>query len=185
MPALTAPQLTETGRLSARVPFNFVVANNSVPNREIMLQRADDTGRVLVIRNVEAKLNIFATASGKKVSARGGQYLVFNKYGDRYFLSALKVEGSDQIYAFYPGKPEGEMMAQSTPEEQVLIVASKSRSSNGGSKKKEDRAREKARKAATLRTLFRRYSPQFVIPQRSEESAVAYNIDAACHKQIP
>lgn len=125
IPGLVAAQLTETARLSAQVPFNFVVANNSVPNGEIILQRADDTGRVLVIRNVEAKLNIFATASGKKVSERGGQYLIFNKYGDRYFLTALKVEGSDQLYAFYPSKLEAEIMAKNSAEEQVLVAISK------------------------------------------------------------
>jgi hypothetical protein len=125
MPALAAAQLTETDRLAAQVPFNFVVADTAIPHGDLILQRGDDAGRVLVIRNVEAKANIFAGVTGKKRLGKAGQYLIFNKYGDRYFLSAVKVEGSDQLYAFYPGKLEGEVMAQNAPEGQVLVAASK------------------------------------------------------------
>jgi hypothetical protein len=125
MPALAAAQLTETDRLAAQVPFTFVAADTAIPHGDVIVQRADDAGRVLVIRNVDAKLNIFAGASAKKAPGRVGQYLIFNKYGDRYFLSAVKVEGSDQLYAFYPGKLEGEMMARNAPKEHVLVAASK------------------------------------------------------------
>ena len=125
LPALAAAQMTQTDRIAVQVPFSFVVGNTAVPSGEIILQRADLSGHVLAIRNVDAKLNVFATTSGEKASARTGEYLVFHKYGNRYVLKSLKVEGSDNVYAFAPGKLEAELSAQNVPSEEILVAGSK------------------------------------------------------------
>ena len=125
LPALAAAQMTQTDRIAVQVPVSFVVGNAAVPSGEIILQRADLSGRVLAIRNVDAKLNVFATTSGEKASTRAGEYLVFNKYGNRYVLKSLKVEGSDNVYAFAPGKLEAELSAQNVPSEEILVAGSK------------------------------------------------------------
>lgn len=125
LPALAAAQMKQTDRIAVQVPFSFVVGNTAVPSGEIILQRADLSGRVLAIRNVDAKLNVFATTSEEKASARTGEYLVFRKYGNRYVLKSLKVESSDNMYAFAPGKLEAEMTAQNSPGEEILVAWNK------------------------------------------------------------
>lgn len=125
LPALAAAQMKQTDRIAVQVPFSFVVGNTAVPSGEIILQHADLSGRVLAIRNVDAKLNAFATTSEEKASARTGEYLVFRKYGNRYVLKSLKVEGSDSMYAFAPGKLEAEMTAQNSPGEEILVAWNK------------------------------------------------------------
>ena len=125
LPALAAAQMKQTDRIAVRVPFSFVVGNSTVPSGEIILQRADLSGRVLAIRNVDAKSNVFATTSGEKASARTGEYLVFHRYGNIYVLKSLKVEGSDNVYAFAPGKLEAEITAQNTPGEEIVVAWNK------------------------------------------------------------
>ena len=125
LPALAAAQMKQTDRIAVKVPFSFVVGNTTLPSGEIILQRADLSGRVLAIRNVDRKLSVFATASGQKASARTGEYLVFNKYGNRYVLKSLKVEGSADMYAFAPSKLEAELSAQNAPGEEILVAGSK------------------------------------------------------------
>lgn len=125
VPALATAQMKQTDRIAVKVPFSFVVGNTAVPSGQVILQRADLSGRVLAIRNVDAKLNVFATTSGEKASVRTGEYLVFRKYGNRYVLKSLKVEGSENIYAFVPGKLEAEMSAQNTPSEEILVAWNK------------------------------------------------------------
>src|SRR5215472_15394369 len=98
LPALAAAQMKQTDRIAVKVPFSFVVGNTTLPSGEIILQRADLSGRVLVVRNVDAKLSAFATTSSEKASARSGEYLVFHKYGNIYVLNSLKVEGSNDMY---------------------------------------------------------------------------------------
>ena len=123
LPGLAAAQMKQTDRIAVKVPFSFVVGDTTVPSGELILQRADLSGRVLAVRNVDAKLNVFATTSSDKASGRTGEYLVFRKYGNRYVLKSLKVEGSDNVYAFAPGKLEAEMTAQNSPSSEEILVA--------------------------------------------------------------
>jgi|SRR5215469_1954092 len=122
VPALAAAQMKQTDRIAVKVPFSFVVGNTTLPSGKIILQRADLSGRVLAIRNVDAKLSVFATASEQNASARTGDYLVFRKYGNRYVLKSLKVQGFDNMYAFAPSKLEAEMSAQNVPGEEILVA---------------------------------------------------------------
>ena len=125
VPALASAQMTQTDRIAVNIPFSFVVGNATLPSGEIILQRADLSGHVLAIRNVDAKLNVFAPASAGEAATRTGEYLVFRKFGNRYVLKSLKVEGSKDTYAFAPGKLEAEMTAQNTPSEEILVAGSK------------------------------------------------------------
>ena len=122
LPVLAAAQMKQTDRIAVQVPFSFVVGDSTLPSGQIILQRADQSGRILAVRNVDAKRSVFATASGQKASARPGYYLVFHKYGSVYVLKSLKVEGSNEMYAFAPGKLEAEMTAQNEPSDEVLVA---------------------------------------------------------------
>jgi hypothetical protein len=125
VPALASAQMTQADRIAVKIPFSFVVGNTTLPSGEIILQRADLSGRVLTVRNVDAKLSAFATTSSEKASAQPGEYLVFHKYGNIYVLNSLKIEGFSDMYAFAPGKLEAEMTAQNTPSEEIRIAWNK------------------------------------------------------------
>jgi hypothetical protein len=50
--------------------------------------------------------------------------LVFRKYGDRYFLSGVKVAGVRNMYRLPESRAEAELRAKSVPvSEQILLAA--------------------------------------------------------------
>ena len=48
--------------------------------------------------------------------------LVFHKYGHRYFLWQVKVEGSRSMYQSRPSPAEAELQARNVPAEEILLA---------------------------------------------------------------
>jgi hypothetical protein len=125
IPALAVAQLQASEKIVAQVPFRFMVANKFVPAGECILQRADTIGRTLIVRNVAAKVSLFSTAAPGKSGKASSEYaLVFNKYGDRYFLSGLKIAGSSTVYELPVNREELELRAQNAVPTQQILRAS-------------------------------------------------------------
>jgi hypothetical protein len=49
--------------------------------------------------------------------------MVFKHYGDRYFLSSIRIEGSNLIYKLPESKAETELRAQNVAASQTNLVA--------------------------------------------------------------
>ena len=49
--------------------------------------------------------------------------LVFNRYGDRYFLSGIRIEGSSLTYQVPAGRAEKEMRAANLATSQTSLLA--------------------------------------------------------------
>ena len=125
IPAMAAAQMPVTDRVTAQVPFTFVVANQVIPLGQCTIQRADPSGHALLVRSPGAKVTLFATASLTEEKNVSGPYtLVFHKYGMRYFLAAVKVENSRQVYRVTPGSYENEALAQNGPATEEILFAS-------------------------------------------------------------
>ncbi len=128
VPVIAAAQLRIGDRVVAKVPFRFMVADKYVPAGECTLQKADMTGRTLIIRNVEAGVAFFANASigdSKKVAGKFGYQLVFNKYGDRYFLSEMRAVDSGTTYSLVQSKEESELRAQNATVSERTVIATR------------------------------------------------------------
>src|SRR5215467_666917 len=116
VPIMAAAQLQPSERIVTNVPFSFVVANTVIPAGECTIQSADAQGWMLTVSNRDAKLNVFVLASaGLQKKAPALSSLVFHKYGNRYFLSEVKIGDSRGAYSFRQGKLEAEMRAQNAP----------------------------------------------------------------------
>ena len=71
----------------AKVPFDFVVAGKHLPAGDYQL--LTETGGTIVIRNADQRLAVISmTRPSDKVAGYSGR-LVFNKYGDSYFLRQI------------------------------------------------------------------------------------------------
>ena len=126
VPIMAAAQLQPSERIVTNVPFSFVVANTVIPAGECTIQSADEQGWKLTISNRDAKVNIFVQAVpglGKKSPAVSS--LVFHKYGNRYFLSDMKIGNSREVYTFHQSKLEAEMRAQNAPVTQEILLAAR------------------------------------------------------------
>jgi hypothetical protein len=125
IPSIAGAQTRSNQRVVAQVPFTYTVANTVIPLGETTIQWSDPTMRVLKIQNAHAGITVLVPANatgGKNAAAQCS--LVFHKYGRRYFLAGMKIEGSADLYSFGPSKSEGEMFAQNIPATEEILLAS-------------------------------------------------------------
>jgi hypothetical protein len=122
---MAAAQLIGSTKIVAQVPFEFMVANKTVPAGEYVVQAFTMDGNTLVIRNAEAKVGLVSTSSQTEGKQEASHYaLVFRHYGDRYFLSGIKLEGSKITYRLPESKVEAELRAQKAPATEETLLAS-------------------------------------------------------------
>jgi hypothetical protein len=122
---MAAAQRIGSTKVVAQVPFEFMVANKIVPAGECVVQAANDDGRILMIRNTEAKVALMSTSSQAEGKQDASDYaLVFQHYGDRYFLSGIKLQGSNITYLLPESKVEAELRAQNTSATEETLRAS-------------------------------------------------------------
>jgi len=122
---VAAAQLSTGRTIMVNVPFKFVVGNKVMPAGECTLKWSATGARTLIIRNSAANAATFASASPAETDSVAGEYaLVFHKYGNHYFLSAMKLEGSRITYRLPESEAEAELRAQNAPVSQEILLAS-------------------------------------------------------------
>ena len=122
---MAAAQLNSSTRVVAQVPFEFMVANKIVPAGECEVQAITMDGQTLVIRNAEAKVGLFSRSSQAEGKQNASNYaMVFKHYGDRYFLSGIKLQGSKITYRLPESKVEAELRAQNVSATEETLRAS-------------------------------------------------------------
>ena len=125
VPLIAAAQLSQRDRIVTQVPFKFTVGSASIPAGEVAVQLADQKGWVLTVSNRDAKIALFTHTvpnAARKIAPASA--LVFHKYGDRYFLVALRVSDSRAVYEFRQSKLEKELIAQNLrPTEEILLAS--------------------------------------------------------------
>jgi hypothetical protein len=123
--SLMAAQSLTSSRVVAEVPFDFMVNNKTIPAGECVIQAIDMAGRVLAINNVDAKKSLLATSSHDEWNKTADRtVLVFKSYGNQYFLSEIRLEGSKQSYKLPESRLEAELRAQNAPASQETLLAS-------------------------------------------------------------
>ena len=122
---LMAAQSLASSTVVAQVPFEFMANNKIIPAGECTIQSADMDARVLTIRNVGTKTGLLAPSSrSESKKAAESTVLVFKHYGNQYFLSEIRIEGSNLSYKLPQSKVETELRAQSAPASQLTVLAS-------------------------------------------------------------
>lgn len=118
-------QTLGSSRIVAEVPFEFVVANKLVPAGEWSVRSENMNSLTLSIRDSEGKLGVFSPAIMDETKHAAASYaLVFKCYGDKYFLSGIRLEGSKTTYRLPESKAEAEIRAQNVfVTERILLAA--------------------------------------------------------------
>lgn len=125
LPTIAAAQMPAANRLVADVPFTFVVADRVMPMGKCIVQRADGVTQALLVRSPGTRQDVFVIAkAGDQKKAATAYSLVFHKYGRRYFLTGVKLEGSEAMYTFKPSKFEDELLAQGVRSTEEVLLAS-------------------------------------------------------------
>jgi hypothetical protein len=112
----------QSGELRATVPFDFVVNHTTLPAGEYLIEPTGSMGQTLVIRGPKSVMLVNANhAVANKPMDRSK--LVFQCYGDRYFLSQIWTEGSAQGRALPKSRAESEIARDSTPHAVILFAS--------------------------------------------------------------
>ena len=89
--SVAAPLSAQSVRLTAKVPFEFTVGNQTLPAGEYALQ-TPSSSYLVQIRNMSTHAGVIAmtgSANSGIANLAGSPRLVFNKYGDRYVLHQI------------------------------------------------------------------------------------------------
>jgi hypothetical protein len=122
---LMAAQSITSSTVVAQVPFDFMVNNKIIPAGELVVRAANMDGRVLNISNFDARKSALASAShDEQTKAADSTVLLFKQYGGQYFLSGIRIEGSNWTYTLPESRAEGELRAQKAPSSHTTLLAS-------------------------------------------------------------
>ena len=84
------------GNLEVNVPFQFHVGNTKLPAGKYVIHMLDDSDlKVMEISSADGSTSaLFEVQQAEANSTPAKSELIFNKYGNRYFLTELFEEGS-------------------------------------------------------------------------------------------
>jgi hypothetical protein len=103
------------------IPFAFSVGDMHLPAGQYHISHPGDPYFVLIEKdNGGARALVYVHPSA--VNASESTKLVFNKYGNHYFLSQLWTEPDQEVHQCFKSRMEKELMAQAKPEPVVVVA---------------------------------------------------------------
>ena len=117
-------QAQETMRVN--IPFDFVAGNTSLPAGEYSVETSGPTHTLLLIDRKDASTSaLIITNAAVSAEPQSESKLIFNRYGDRYFLSQVWTAGNSNGRQLLKSAREKEMaQAKNETQGQVTLVAS-------------------------------------------------------------
>src|SRR6266851_3849598 len=99
----------------ADIPFAFTAGNATLPAGEYRVQKLEGNSAVVLIRCSDASASAMVITNAAQANERqSGSKLVFNRYGNRYFLSQVWTAGSIR----------GRQLLKSPSEKEIAQIAS-------------------------------------------------------------
>jgi hypothetical protein len=128
--ALTAMATTRVAQaqelLAVNIPFDFVAGKTQLPAGEYTVKVAGPANTVILVSRKDSNASAFlVTNAAVSAEPQSESKLVFNRYGDRYFLSQVWTEGNSQGRQLLKSAREKEMsqIAKNETRGQVTLVA--------------------------------------------------------------
>jgi hypothetical protein len=117
---LSPVALLAQDNITATIPFDFFVGGKSFAAGDYSIHRLNEG--VLKIQKVKDGTGVFAMVmTTDKTSNSRMPVLLFNRYGDRYFLS--KVSGEDRGWQLHPSNVEKELISKVASPKPVVVAA--------------------------------------------------------------
>jgi hypothetical protein len=106
--------------INAAIPFDFTIGAKSFPAGDYSVRQV--SAYVLLVQSVKDGTGVMAmTVPTEKGEKGASPVLLFNKYGDSYFLS--KVSSDDAGWKLHQSAAEKEMVAKVPTPKPVIVVA--------------------------------------------------------------
>jgi hypothetical protein len=109
---MTAATISASGqetKIKVEIPFNFIVGRTTLPAGEYTVGKALKAGRLL-IRSIDGRSSVvaFAALTQSKVN-REEAGLVFNQYGEEYFITQALSQGTSE-HTFFVSRRERDLV---------------------------------------------------------------------------
>jgi hypothetical protein len=126
--ALTAMASTRVAQaqelLVVNIPFDFLAGNRKLPAGEYSIKVAGPERTLLLLDRQDAAASAFMnTNSVAKTEMQTESKMIFNRYGDRYFLSEVWTAGNSRGRRLLKSARENEMAQIASEPSQVTLVA--------------------------------------------------------------
>ena len=123
--ATLVPAYAQSQAIKANIPFDFFAGKGALPAGEYLIGNSTISG-VLLIQRQDGRSGAFLmTQSGQKNNASGEAKLVFNCYGDQYFLSQIWRPGTDNVRQLMKSPLEREVAKNGSKPKTETVVAVK------------------------------------------------------------
>ena len=110
----------------ADVPFAFTAGGKTIAAGESVINTIGSTDGALRVGNLDTNEAAYVVAlTTESLAPAERTVLVFNKYGDRYFLAAIKRGGNSSGYQLPESKVEKELRAQNVTAPEEILLPSK------------------------------------------------------------
>jgi hypothetical protein len=106
------------------IPFAFVAGGVHLPAGLYHVSHPGDPYFVLIEKN-DGRARALVYVHPSAINFGESTKLVFNKYGEQYFLSQVWTEPDQQAHQCFKCRREKELMAQAQKPEPVVIVANR------------------------------------------------------------
>ena len=121
--------IAQTVHVRANIPFNFAVGNKTLPAGTYDVGTIDDLdGKILLLQASDGNARMMVNSNAaENLKPADKSKLVFNQYGNRYFLSEIWVSGATRGHQLPKTSREKEMardVAQNLTQGRIEIVAS-------------------------------------------------------------
>ncbi len=109
--------------LAANIPFDFVVGKQTLPAGEYRIEQPSSNS-VLLIRSTDGHTStIVMTMAALANDWQSESKLVFNRYGDQYFLSQIWTAGNKSGRELYKSPRETELAGKAVKREVAVLAA--------------------------------------------------------------
>jgi hypothetical protein len=115
----------QTIHVRGTIPFDFIVNKETLPAGQYTIDSVGlmSDGRTVAIRAADAKATAMINANSVQSSKPSAKTkLVFVRYGDRYFLSQVWLEGSTWGHQFPKSRREAELARDYEPQQTVVLA---------------------------------------------------------------
>lgn len=109
------------GRVQVKIPFEFVAGKKALPAGVYTIDRS--SLNLLTVRRTDGSASaILSTIPADAISALSRTELIFNRYGDKYFLSQVRPSADAFVYRVPRSRVE-ERLAKSSSGPEVVAVS--------------------------------------------------------------
>lgn len=117
--------LAQQRAVMANVPFSFTVGTNVLPAGKYTI--SSRSSGVVQIKSTDGQISTRLVAVKSYHESAGGTELIFNRYGDRYFLHRVLCPSTSRLNLDFPSSKSEQKLrkreAKLQGDEQLLIAA--------------------------------------------------------------